>query len=182
MKWSKIKDFEGYEISNTGVVKSLPKKLWNGKSYFLSKERIIKESDNGRGYKKVGIKCNDGKIKQVYIHRLVSLAFIPNLKNKPQVNHKNGIRDDNRVENLEWVTNSENGIHSFRELGRKSLKGNPKVCKPVYKIDIITGEILDTYPSTREAERMNGINGVSKVCKGKRKTCGGYYWKFQEKV
>lgn len=171
-----FKNIEGYKyhlISNTGIVKSLPR---NNKK----KETLLKESDNGNGYKKVGIQEN-GVLKNVYIHRLVAQAFIPNPLNKKEVNHKNGIRHDNRVENLEWVTSSENNIHAIRFLGRKSAKGNPKVCKPVCKLDL-EGNVLETYESTREADRANGINGVYRVCKGERYSCGGFRWKYQEKV
>ena len=175
MKWKNIEGFKSYQISDTGLVKSLPKR--GNKSNFL----ILKESDNGKGYKKVGLN-EDGKFKQFYIHRLVAKAFIPNPENKKTVNHKNGIKHDNRVENLEWNTYSENNFHSVNVLKRKSTKNNPKVCKPAAKLDD-DGNVLEIYPSTREADRANGINGVFRVCKGKRLTCGGYKWKYyQEEV
>ena len=71
-----------------------------------------------RGYYEVGLRKNG--IKKYYlVHRLVAQEFIPNPENKPQINHKNGIKTDNFIENLEWVTNSENILHAYRVLGRK---------------------------------------------------------------
>jgi hypothetical protein len=93
--------------------------------------RIIKDGKelstfDSRGYRTVGIN------KKMYsVHRLVAKQFIPNPDNKPFVNHKNGIKSDNRVENLEWVTRSENLIHSYRKLGVK-----PRTQKRIVSIEM----------------------------------------------
>ena len=103
-----------YAVSNLGRVKSydriVKKKLG---SYAFQEARLLKHSIAGKGYYRVRLKIN-GKTIPCSIHRLVALAFIPNPDNKPQVNHINGDKTDNSVENLEWMTNSENQLHSYQ--------------------------------------------------------------------
>lgn len=106
-KWKNIGE---YEVSNLGNVKS------------LSRDKMLSGYITKQGYKTVCIKV-DGKQKNVKVHRLVANSFIPNSKNKRCVNHKNGIKTDNRVENLEWVTHSENQYHAYKEQIRDKLHG-----------------------------------------------------------
>lgn len=113
--WKDIKGWEGYyQISNLGRVKSLyrivPHKLKGKKTIF---ERILKPCIASPGYYSLGLR-KDCKVKCARIHRLVALHFIPNPQNKPEINHKNGIKTDNRIENLEWVTRSENEKHAYK--------------------------------------------------------------------
>ena len=178
MEWRKISIDGNYLVSDTGIVKSLTQKVFNGSGFFIKEGRVLKQHDNGNGYMTVGIKN-----KLYYVHRLVAEAFIENSKNKKTVNHKNGIKNDNRVENLEWNTYKENNIHSIKFLRVKPFKNNPKMSYPVYKMSM-EGKIIDEYPSTREADRQNNLaNGAtSAVCLGKRMTAGGYRWAFAKSV
>ena len=110
--WKDIKDYEGkYQISNLGRVRSLIyKNNANGKIY--SRIKILKAFKDNKGYKRIYLKM--WKRKNAQIHRLVAQAFIENPNNKPQINHKDKNKENNNVNNLEWVTNSENQLHRYR--------------------------------------------------------------------
>lgn len=134
MIWKQIKDYEGlYEISEDGNIRNKKGSL-----------KIV--SPNKRGYKRVTL-CKNGKEKIISIHRLVAEAFIPNPENKPQVNHINGIRSDNNVENLEWCTQSENQLHAF---STGLQKGNVGESNGRSKItDLQAKEIRSLYNDNR---------------------------------
>jgi hypothetical protein len=119
--WKTINGYENYEISSLGRVKSLSRKTNFGCSYIISKEIILKYWMDKKGYSYVTLRSNNLS-KNFLVHRLVGLHFIENPFNKPQINHIDGNKLNNKIENLEWATAKENLKHAV-ETGLNKIKG-----------------------------------------------------------
>ena len=131
--WLPINGFDGfYEVSSFGVVRSVGRfvKQSNGRSLRTVLGCVKTPNIDKSGYHSVHL-YKEGKLKKFYIHRLVASAFLKNLMNLPQVNHKNGIKSENCVSNLEWCTPSENCSHAIAnklyERARGEAAGNSKI-------------------------------------------------------
>ena len=113
--WMDIKGYEGlYKVSNFGKIKSLGRKVKSSNGYRLKKEKILKQTEDGRGYNAVHL-CKEGKCKQFRVHRIVATAFIRNPKKGEVVNHIDGNKLNNNYLNLEWCTSRQNNIHAIEE-------------------------------------------------------------------
>lgn len=173
-----IKDFPNYEVDTDGNVYRLKTKKTN-------KRRKLTGTKN-QGYTLVTL-TESGKHKACRVHRLVAEAFIPNLKNKPQVNHKDGNRSNNELSNLEWCTASENLIHSYVVLKRKgvpSLMGRTGSSSPAsqgvaqYSKDM---KLIEEFETVEEALTKFGKSknhgGITNACTGYANTAFGFIWK-----
>lgn len=181
--WKTIKGYENYyQISNQGRVKSVTRFVNDNNGVVLLKSKILNPMINEKGYLRIGLSKNNQR-KYKRIHRLVAEAFIPNPDNKPQINHKNGIKTDNRVSNLDWVSISENVKHSYHVLHRKkSMLGKFGVDNPNSKpiLQLKNGKIIAKFNSAKEAERCTGISqgNISRCANKKTKSAGGYQWEY----
>lgn len=138
MKWADVPGFEGfYQISNKGLVKSLARIVeYSGKCSRWHEEIILK-LNNSNGYRTVSLVKDKNKT-TFLVHILVGSLFIPNPENKPYINHKDGMRWNNHFLNLEWSTNSENQLHSYKMLGNKAVNGERNGQSKLKREDIIT--------------------------------------------
>lgn len=170
--WMPIKKYKRYLVSNLGRIKVV--QIRNKKA-----DKILSQTLTPKGYLKVTLFDNDRK-ETINVHRLVAETFIPNPHNKPQVNHINGIKTDNRVENLEWNTAKENVNHSIRIGLRKALRGKDNPCsKTIIQMDL-DNNIIHVWGSSKEAERELGIDQalIIRCCQGKQKTSHGSLWRY----
>lgn len=180
--WKDVIGYEGlYKVSNLGNVKSLDRIVPFGSTKRIVVGKILKPVLSTSGYNKVCLPEN------MYVHRLVLMAFVGLNESKTHVNHINGIKTDNRLDNLEWVTVKENLHHSKEVLGNENyLKGrygndNP-FSKKVVQVDKITGDIIKRFDSIADAEKETGASGVSSSCIEKSNIAGGFIWVFESKI
>lgn len=178
--WKDIRGYEGlYQVSDLGRIRSL-ERIVNAKNNSKStkKSRILIQEVTVYGYCRVRLFSLDGKAKHYATHRIVAQEFIGNIDGY-EINHKNEIKTDNRVENLEIVTSKQNCNYGTRNkrLSEKNKANKALWCKPVVQKDK-DGNVIAKYESRTDAERATGIHNreISRGCNGRRKMVGGYIW------
>ena len=177
--WKDIKGYEGlYQVSNLGRIKRLS--FLHGKSKkIIKKEKILKPIINKRnGYVYCGL--SDNGTKSIRLHKLVLNTFNPCDDEKMQVNHINGNKQDNRLENLEWCTCKENINHAYKiglKEGRRDK--NNTLSKKVAQYDI-EGKLINIWESTMQIQRSLGYSNtsISQCCNGRRDITHGYKWRY----
>lgn len=186
--WKDIEGYEGlYQVSNLGRVKSLKRKTNN---QFGKEERILSLTINSVGYKVT--KLSKSKMsKTINVHRLVAETFIPNPNNYPCINHKDGDKTNNCIDNLEWCTYSHNNKEAFklglRKPAWKGKKGSQHNCAKKVKQYDLNGNLINEFGSITEAgELFSSISkrpndNISEMLRGKSKESFGYIWKYAEK-
>lgn len=143
--------------------------------------KVIANTTYRNGYVYVSITTDAGS-KNVRLHRIIAIALLPNPENKPQVNHRSGVKSNNHVANLEWATSSENLRHAYvTELnpGSKPQLGkfNGVRARPV-KQYTLSDDLLREWPSAAEAGRAGfTAANITQACNGGRPTCQGFIWK-----
>ena len=183
--WKDVVGYEGiYEVSNFGRVKSLERyePCRNGHLCFR-KEKILKGQISQYGYRRFQLRKN-GKVFSTSSHRLVANSFICNTDNKPFVNHIDGDRLNNTVDNLEWVTHSENMKHAVEiglhkpDVSKARLLAVKSNMVKINQFDL-KGNLIGSYNSIVEAAETLGLNktAIANNVRGTTKTSFGFVWK-----
>lgn len=163
-EWRDVKTFEGlYEVSSEGGVRSLL-------TLYAGKPRLLVQTLNKkRGYLAVGL-CINGIAYTKMVHRLVAEAFIPNPDNKPEVNHKDGNKLNNKADNLEWSTYSENLQHAYNT----GLRLNKVIQRSM------SGEFIKEFSNCAEAECYTGFRrqSIARCARKERLSYAGYLWEY----
>ena len=171
--WKDIEGYEGvYQVSSKGQVRSVDRDITQQKDGTVftrrMKGRVLKTQLINSGYELVNL--SKGNIRDARtVHRLVARAFIPMEEDRKDVNHKDGVKTNNCVSNLEWVTRSENIQHAHDFIPRKS-NGKKVMC-------VETGDVFRTV---EEASRNMNLNraAISHALNGRSKSSGGYTWRY----
>ena len=188
--WKDIKGYEGlYQVSSLGNVRSLDTMI-NCKGAknidkHLRKGKVLKKYIGTSGYYTINLSKNS-KIKVYRVHRLIANAFIPNINNLPLINHKDGNKLNNNINNLEWCTYAYNNKEAYR-IGLKvgAEKGKygkySKFSKPLLQYSV-NGELIKEWENAEQVKRELGYcpENIRNVCNGRRKIANGYIWKYKE--
>ncbi len=162
MEWKTLQDFPNYEITTTGLVRN------------KSNGYIKKPTERPDGYLMINLGHNTLR----YVHRLMGDTYLENPDGKRTINHKNGNKQDNRLENLEWMTHGENNKHAYDTGLNNPVNHLPKSSKSVQAMNVITGEVRE-FQSQRQASRELGLSQTGvRQCKVSPDTRRAGDWQF----
>lgn len=156
VEWHKLEIDPGYEVSNTGKVRSFKKK--SGGLY--DEPHMRKPVEDQKGYLRVNLSVN-GRMVNRKIHRLVAKYFVPNPENKPQVNHKDGDKGNNNYSNLQWVTNKENMAHAYATGIRNNIGENNGKAILTEEDVIEIRQLLDQGVYQKDIAEMFGVKQIT---------------------
>lgn len=165
--WYELKEDNKYLINKNGDIKN------------TKTNKILTPGKTTNGYYTVSL-SNNGKRKSYYIHRLVANNFINNPNNYKEINHKDGNKQNNRVDNLEWCDRSYNLTHAYKNGLKKTPRGKDSpYSKKVMQYNLLSGEII-IWDSMIDANREKGYStgSICEVCKGRLKTYKNSYWEY----
>ena len=162
--WKQVPFDCNYMVSNYGDI------------YSIRSKKILKGEITKKGYIRVRLTNNN----RMLIHVIVAKTFIPNPQNKPQVNHKDGNKQNNCVDNLEWCTQSENMVHALSNKLRIAPKGKDVYnSKPILQYDL-QDNFIKEWDCITDAQKELKLFHIGEVCSGKRKKCGNYKFRYKE--
>lgn len=191
--WKDVVGYEGYyQISSFGNVRSVDRYINSSyNSTIFRKGAVMKQQQSKKGYMTVHLSKN-GISKRLPVHRLVAKAFIPNPDDLPQVNHKDTDKTNNKVLNLEWITNCDNVKHAIKngcinitDKKREASRQTVKIAMEHRKKGVIQfdkkGNMINKFESVSDATRKTNINtsNIVACCKGKLKQAGGFIWSYE---
>ena len=180
--WYPLKNWPGYEISTNQRVRSFKDKYGFGKNEYADEPTVLEEQTHRLGYKYVNLR-KDGRTHKGYIHRLMAETFIPNPDNKPEVNHENGDKADNRIENLTWNTRVENMAHA-RRTGLWDIERSTAAAIESCRREVYCYEDDRFFHTAAEAADYYGVSrgSITLCCQGKMHNVKGRHICYAEDV
>lgn len=180
--WNDIEGFEGYQVSNLGRVRSIRMRTDAPTKPMWLSSKVLKQYPDGKGYLMAWL-YKGGKRYTVKVHRLVANSFIPNPENKPQIDHIDGDKINNHVDNLRWVTAKENFHNPITyKCNAESKRGVLNhSARRVCQISTI-GKLIRIWDCINDVERELGFchSHIVQCCKGQRDYAYGYYWCYDD--
>lgn len=179
--WKQIEGYKPiYQVSNLGRIRSLARETNSNGGIFHRKEKFLKYSKSRIGYLLVFLYTETGKRKTVSVHQIVAKAFIPNPENKPEIDHKDGDKTNNTIENLRWVTHKENCENPLTAMKQKKYIQEKAKHKKSIAAYTLTGNLIGVWPTITMASNETGTcrHSISSAAKGKYKSANNLIWKY----
>lgn len=179
--WKQIEGYKPiYQVSDLGRIRSLERKTNDNGGVFHRKERYLKYSKSRLGYLLVYLYAEDGKKRTIPVHQIVAKAFVANPDNKPEVDHKDGDKTNNRPGNLRWVTHKENCANPLTVVKQKKYIGKRAKHKKAIRAYSLTGQLVGEWPTITMAAEATGTcrHSISYAANGKYKSANNLIWNY----